>query len=101
MHLPDHYPEVMADIARLLYARLQQHLPAEQAEALALIQTEDLRRSFNGCQIYIPKGDRYERAQRNAEVAAAYTAGGNLFDLAQRYHLTVTQTYKILKHQAS
>jgi Mor family transcriptional regulator len=98
MHLPDHYPDILADIAQLLNARLQQHLPAEQAAALALAQAEDLRLTFNGCQIYIPKGDHYERAQRDAEIAAAFN-GRNHAELARRYHLTVTQVYDILNRQ--
>lgn len=98
MQLPEHYPEILADIARLLHARLQPHLPADQAAALALAQAEDLRLTFNGCQIYIPKGDGYERAQRDAELASAFN-GRNHAELARRYRLTVTQVYDILHRQ--
>lgn len=95
MQLPDHYPPILADIAQLLHLRLGQQLPADQAETLALTCSEDLRAVFGGSLVYLPKGQDYERRERNAAIASAFN-GRNHADLARRFGLTVTQIYAIL-----
>ena len=67
MQLPDSYPPILADIAHLLHLRLAQHLPAEQAAALARAQTDDLSLTFSGCQIYIPKQDAQRGGGKNTD----------------------------------
>lgn len=99
MNLPDHYPPILADIAQLLYARLQSHLPAALAESLALTQTNDVRMTFSGCQIYIPKFEVIDRHQRNAAIQRAFT-GHNHAALGRQFGLTVTHVYEILARGA-
>ena len=56
MPLPEHYPPILADIARLCCdGGWPSTLPAEQAAALARAQTDDLSLTFSGYQIYILK----------------------------------------------
>jgi len=92
MHLPDHYPPLLSDIAQILHLSLSQTLPADQAATLALAQTDLLSRTYSGCQVYFPKQDA---RQRDAAIAREFN-GRNHADLARRHHLTVTQIYNIL-----
>lgn len=51
---------------------------------------------FGGDAIYIAKLDAQQRAQRNAEIRAAYDAGTAVPELARRHDLTERQIYNIL-----
>ncbi|MCB1765375.1 MAG: hypothetical protein KDJ22_04815 [Candidatus Competibacteraceae bacterium] len=95
MQIPEHYPPILADIAQLLRLRLNGHFSADQADALALAQVEDLRTVFGGSLVYLPKGQDYERKTRDAALYQEFT-GHNHLDLARRYKLTVTQIYDII-----
>lgn len=96
--LPDHYPEVLADLARILHARLTPHLPAALAEDVALEAVEDIRAKFGGGLIYFPKGEAFERARRDAAIWREFT-GRNHVELARRYHLGVSHIYEIVARE--
>ena len=98
MQLPEHYPPLLADIASVLYLRMSQQLAADQAEALARACTDDLHRAFPGCQMYIPKRDAVNRAERDAAIARDFN-GRNHAELARRHRLTVTRIYSVLRRQ--
>lgn len=94
MQLPEKYPEILADIVRLLADRLRQHLP-DAAEVLALDLAEDLRRKFGGGLIYLPKGHDYERHHRNLALWREFN-GRNHRELARRYGVTVATVYDVV-----
>lgn len=55
---------------------------------------------YGGDAIYIAKLDAQKRAQRNAEIVAAYDAGASVPVLASRHDLTERQVYNILGQPA-
>jgi Mor family transcriptional regulator len=73
-------------------------LPAGRVDDLALqagrAATEMVRRDYGGGQIYVP----LDAARRNAEIYKAFT-GDNHFELARRYHTSVSSIYKILRQE--
>lgn len=98
--LPEQYPEVLAGIAGLALARAAGYLPVEQAELLAIGIAEDIRRAYPSMQIYIPRGDAYERAARNRAIRREFT-GKNHARLAMKYRIGLSQVYKIVGAQIS
>lgn len=98
LDLPAEYPEILADLAGLLHARLTPHLPADIAAALALETAEDIRCKFGGGLIYIPKGDRYERHARDAAIWREFN-GRNHGELARKHGLGVAHVYEILARE--
>ena len=98
MNIPDQYPEILIDLARLVFARAQEYLPAPSAEALALALAEDLRLKFGGGLIYIPKGEAYERHIRNAAIWREFN-GRNHAELARKYGLALAVIYDILDRE--
>lgn len=98
MQPPDSFPTFLAELACLFYARLtEQHLPDETAQHLAIALADDVGRTYEGCQIYVPKRDGCARARRDALIQADHTAGASVAECARRYRLTVAQVYAILK----
>lgn len=95
MRLPDQYPEILADLAELIYVRLCEHLSGDSAELLALDTTEAIRARFGGGLIYIPKGSDFARCQRNAAIVRKFS-GNNHKELARQYGLGVAAIYDIL-----
>lgn len=95
MNLPDQYPEVLADLAGLVLARVQAYLPADQAEALAFALAEDVRLKYAGLLLYIPKGDAYERYHRNAAIWREFN-GRNHAQLARKYQVGLSVIYDIV-----
>ncbi|MGR3889095.1 hypothetical protein FW764_19465 [Pseudomonas sp. 1152_12] len=56
--------------------------------------------SFGGRVIYIPKGFKYERAQRNEEIYAAWKSDMAISDISKKYGLTSATTYDIVANFA-
>ena len=96
LEIPQHYPQILADIAQLLRSQLNEHLPNTLADTLAMAQTELLSRTYSGSQVYFPKQEVLKRHQRNQALYREFT-GNNHADLARRYHLTVTRVYEIVE----
>jgi Mor family transcriptional regulator len=94
MPLPDSYPETLRDLADCIEQTLGQ-IAADPAADPALVIVEALRFRFGGSLLYIPKGDKMDRATRDAELCAAFT-GRNHRELSRRYGLTVSQVYGII-----
>ena len=96
LDFPLNYPEILQIIAQRLYIPLATHprLRQSEARALAIRQTEDLRRHCYGA-LYIPRGDAYERTHRNAAICRDFN-GFNHSALARRYGLTPATVYDIL-----
>lgn len=97
MDFPPHYPEVLAELAELIFARLKDRRVAE-AEDIARILAEDVRRRWGGGLIYIPKGDRHLRDRRDAEIWREFN-GRNHAELARRHGLGVAAIYDILERE--
>jgi Mor family transcriptional regulator len=53
-----------------------------------------VRRDYGGGQIYVPM----DTARRNAEIYKAFT-GDNHFELARRYHMSVSSVYKVIRQE--
>jgi len=97
--LPERYPEVLAELARLIHAQLMPSL-GDDAGPAALDVVEAIRRGFGGEMIYIPLGMPHERQQRNAEIARQFN-GRNHAELAHQYGVSVKAIYSILSsHRA-
>ena len=94
LDFPPGYPEILADLAGLIHARLvEREVP--DASSIATELAEDIRRQWGGGLIYIPKGVALTRHQRNDEVARAYN-GRNHAELARRFGVTLACIYAIL-----
>lgn len=98
LNLPDHYPEILADLAGLVLARALEYLPGERAETLAIELAEDVRLKFGGALIYIPKGCAADREGRNAAIWRDFN-GRNHAALARKYGLALATVYDILARE--
>jgi len=96
LEIPQHYPQILADIAQLLRSPLNEHLPNALADTLAMAQTERLSQTYSGCQVYFPKQKALKRHQRDKALYQEFT-GNNHADLARRYCLTVSRVYEIVE----
>ncbi|MFZ1828293.1 MAG: Mor transcription activator family protein [Candidatus Competibacteraceae bacterium] len=96
LEIPQHYPQILADIAQLLRSLLNEHLPNALADTMAISQVELLSRTYSGCQVYFPKQKALKRHQRDEALYREFT-GNNHTDLARRYCLTVSHVYEIVK----
>lgn len=95
MHLPDQYPEILADLAGLALARARDYLPDDIAENLAFRLAEDVRLKYAGLLVYIPKGDAYERRLRNAAIWREFN-GRNHADLARKHGVGLSAIYDVI-----
>ena len=98
MQLPNSYPEVLCDLAVCIQQTLAQITTADPAVTPALVIVEGIRARFGGSLLYIPKGEKMDRAARDAEIFAAFT-GRNHRELARRYGLTVSTIYDVIAAQ--
>lgn len=98
LEFPPEYPEILADLANLIQARLSDQLPEERAADLARELAEDVRLKWGGGLIYIPQGARYERHQRDADIWRGFN-GRNHAELARRHNLTLSCVYDILARE--
>ncbi|RUQ34815.1 MAG: hypothetical protein EKK71_15215 [Candidatus Competibacteraceae bacterium] len=96
MQITDDYPEVLAEMADLFKIRIRQQLPDGPVDSLALALVEDLRTYYGGVQIYIPIGDKFNRAQIHAAIRREFN-GHNHSELARRYRMTASVIRRILK----
>lgn len=97
---PPEYPEVLADLATLIYRRLCDLLPTAVAADLARELAEAVRLEWGGGMIYIPQGARFERQQRDATIWREFN-GRNHAELARRHGLTLSCVYDILARSRS
>ena len=56
--------------------------------------------NFGGRVIYIPRGFKYELAQRNEEIYAAWKSDIPIVDISKKYGLTSATTYDIVANFA-
>lgn len=89
---PADYTPVMAEIAQVLFQRLEGALPVEMASALALHLTDDLMGHFGGVSVYFPSKNR---ARRNAAILRDFN-GANARALARRYGMSLSAVYEVL-----
>lgn len=92
------YPEILADLAALIYTRISKQLPVGVSAALARDLAEDVRLKWGGGLIYIPQGARYERHRRDAAIWREFN-GRNHAELAHRYNLTLSCVYDIVARE--
>lgn len=98
LNLPDHYPEILADLAGLVLARALEYLPGECAETLAVELAEDVRLKFGGALVYIPTGCAADRRDRNTAIWRDFN-GRNHAHLARKYRLALQTIYDILARE--
>lgn len=96
--LPERYPDILAGLARLAYARATRYLDERQASALALEIAEEIRCTQGGSQSYIPQGRDLERRVRNDAIWREFN-GHNYAALARRHGLSVAMIYSILSSE--
>jgi Mor family transcriptional regulator len=93
------YPEVLADIAREIHARLMDDprvkLPHQVAAEIALGVAEHVRRNIGGVSLYIPRGHAYEATQREQQIYRDFK-GDNYQELARQYDLTEMRIRQIV-----
>ncbi len=95
---PERYPEVLAELARLVFARARAIASDDTASTLALAVAEDIRATFGGDQIYIARGLHMALAERDAEIWREHN-GRNARALAKKYDLTPSMILAILKKE--
>jgi Mor family transcriptional regulator len=66
------------------------------AELVGIENALKISDEFGGLELFIPKGDDFRRAVRDADIRAAYDGGIKVRILARRYSLTERQIYNIL-----
>ncbi|WP_191625018.1 Mor transcription activator family protein [Pseudomonas fluorescens] len=69
-------------------------------EHLASEVITGLSKYFGGRVIYIPKGFRYDREQRNKEIYCAWKNNVSISDLSKKHGLTSATTYEIVANFA-
>lgn len=90
------YPELLEQVAATVRATLidlgiDEALARHSGSACA----EELRLTFGGLQLYIPKGQEWELSVRDEQIAARHT-GFNTVELAREYGLTERRVRQIL-----
>lgn len=98
LNFSSEYPEILADLATLIYVRLCEQLPASVSAALARDLAEDVRLKWGGGLIYIPQGARYKRQRRDVAIWREFN-GRNYTELAHRYNLTISCVYAVIARE--
>ena len=96
LEIPENYPHGLTCLADCIYRELLFSVSAVSAATLAMKITEAVRKEFAGTQLYIAKGDSFDRDQRNAAILNEFN-GRNHRELVRRHKITFTQLYEILK----
>ena len=93
------YPEVLADIARVIHERLisdpRTALEHPVAAEIALACSEHVRAHFGGALIYLPRGNNYELSLRDREIWLDFK-GDNYHELMRKYNLTEVRLRTII-----
>jgi Mor family transcriptional regulator len=97
--IDESYPEVLADIARTIHARLMEDprvkLAHPIAAEVAMDVAEHVRKNIGGVATYIPRGINYDLTLRDREVWAKFK-GDNYAELAREYDLTEMRVRQIV-----
>ncbi|MDO9142181.1 MAG: Mor transcription activator family protein [Methylobacter sp.] len=93
--LPENYPEKLTDMHERLRHELDKLKPKTSYE-VAWCVTEMIRIHYSGTPLYFPKGDNYQKRQRDIEIYEKYN-GKNTDELHKEYGVTVKQIYSIIK----
>lgn len=91
------WPKMLTDLIDLLTAHFKRRgfaRPDEEARRVVAA----LAVYFGGRMMYLPRGDRLQKAMRDAEIWAAYT-GNNVPQLAQHFRMSVPSVYAIIAEQ--
>ncbi len=98
LNLPKSYPEPLADLADCIYRKMHLSAPHDRLASLVFEIIEGIRDEFGGSLLYIPKGEKFDRDQRNAEILKAFD-GTNHRQLAKLHGLGVAHIYRIVNQQ--
>lgn len=97
MQKDNYYPEVLADLADQVGARLVENgIAEERAADIGFAVAEHMREHWGGQPIYMAKGAQYEFMLRDLKIFDAFT-GHNQAELAREYNLSVMRIYQIIK----
>ena len=92
------YPEILADLADQVRARLAARgLDSEQAAAIGREVAEYMRLHWGKSWIYIPQGQAYELGRRDREIYRRWRGSANCDALCREYDLTPQRLYQIVK----
>ena len=96
MQIPEKYPDVLADLARQLYAGLVRGgIKPAAAAKVVWRSVEHVRVTIGGVAEYIPKGISYMCSERDREILAKFR-GNNYEALAREYNLTEMRIRQII-----
>jgi Mor family transcriptional regulator len=96
-----HYPELLADLAEQIGARLAaEGLDVGRAADIGFSVAEYMRAHWSGAPQYFAKGVRYQCAERDRELYAKFK-GHNHRALAREYSISTVRVYQIIKRVQS
>jgi Mor family transcriptional regulator len=88
--------QILLDLAAVITAALAtEGIAPERAREIGLLAADQVRQTYGGDAIYIPRGLALILDRRDLEIYGKYD-GTNHFALAQEYSLTVRQIYTIV-----
>ena len=96
----DRWPETLAQLIEVFTAALMREykLNQEQAANQARTITYEMAMYFGGNQVYLPKGDKLQRAIRDNAIWKNFN-GRNIHELVTQYRLTHQQIHNIVREQ--
>lgn len=90
---------VLLEMLEVIESRLRRSgLKEDQAKKLSEEVTAELSHWFSGRPIYLPRGDKFKLAVRDADIARRLRRG-NAAELAEEYGIGVIQIYRIARQQ--
>lgn len=90
------YPEIFAEMVVFLVQELvNRGLDMDAANEAAMSATEKVRIAFAGQLLYIPRGDKFNIAERDEEIYGRFD-GTNVAELARDYKLSVAHVYRVI-----
>ena len=92
-------PRTLSDILAVIEAFfIRRNLQKTGASGLAKDVVRELATYFGGRPIYLPRGDRFNKALRNRAIYETHD-GTNVTDLAREHRLSTKQVYEILANE--
>jgi len=93
------YPEILQDLkAHILITVKNESIANDVAEKIAHIASENIRKSWGGMMVYIPKGKVYELNSRDQKIWDDFT-GSNHHQVCKKYDISLQWLYKVIAIQ--
>lgn len=95
----DRWPKVLFDVLEVLESLyIRQGMDEAVAHELAGKSTLEMARYFGGRQLYLPTGEKLERAIRDKYIFKVFN-GKNADELATKFSVTTASIYRLHKEQ--